>query len=202
MKNLIHSSSQRFTLCILLQTSVTCLSYWLRQVRQDFHSSGFITDVDLDPGCTLNKKIRNAQLAQYNFILGQWQQLSLSSLSPPPLLFLSFRNIDFLSALFLSKWWERRRRRATRWMCAPETTRSTESAPWRSALSVWSSSRAAEAEALKRSSKGPPKPRHCSHGRCLAETEGRDNGCLISAISGVNLIKSLKKKRNGFFPHL
>ncbi|CAF94519.1 unnamed protein product, partial [Tetraodon nigroviridis] len=39
------------------------------QVRQDFHSSGFMTDVDLDPGCTLNKKIRNAQLAQYNFIL-------------------------------------------------------------------------------------------------------------------------------------
>lgn len=29
-----------------------------------------MTDVDLDPGCTLNKKIRNAQLAQYNFILG------------------------------------------------------------------------------------------------------------------------------------
>lgn len=45
---------------------------WLWQVRQDFHSSGFMTDVDLDPGCTLNKKIRNAQLAQYNFILGQY----------------------------------------------------------------------------------------------------------------------------------
>ncbi|XP_061905513.1 threonine--tRNA ligase 1, cytoplasmic-like [Entelurus aequoreus] len=28
-----------------------------------------MSDVDLDPGCTLNKKIRNAQLAQYNFIL-------------------------------------------------------------------------------------------------------------------------------------
>uniref|UniRef100_A0A672I7R0 threonine--tRNA ligase n=1 Tax=Salarias fasciatus TaxID=181472 RepID=A0A672I7R0_SALFA len=36
----------------------------------DFTSeSGFMADVDLDPGCTLNKKIRNAQLAQYNFIL-------------------------------------------------------------------------------------------------------------------------------------
>uniref|UniRef100_A0A8C5NDF4 threonine--tRNA ligase n=1 Tax=Gouania willdenowi TaxID=441366 RepID=A0A8C5NDF4_GOUWI len=43
----------------------TCEEY----VRQDFFSSGFMTDVDLDPGCTLNKKIRNAQLAQYNFIL-------------------------------------------------------------------------------------------------------------------------------------
>lgn len=29
-----------------------------------------MADVDVDPGCTLNKKIRNAQLAQYNFILG------------------------------------------------------------------------------------------------------------------------------------
>ncbi|PSN51228.1 Threonine--tRNA ligase [Blattella germanica] len=26
-------------------------------------------DVDVDPGDTMNKKIRNAQLAQYNFIL-------------------------------------------------------------------------------------------------------------------------------------
>lgn len=37
-----------------------------------------MTDVDLDPGCTLNKKIRNAQLAQYNFILGQWEHSFLS----------------------------------------------------------------------------------------------------------------------------
>uniref|UniRef100_A0A672I951 threonine--tRNA ligase n=1 Tax=Salarias fasciatus TaxID=181472 RepID=A0A672I951_SALFA len=46
----------------------TCDEY-AQKVRQDFHSSGFMADVDLDPGCTLNKKIRNAQLAQYNFIL-------------------------------------------------------------------------------------------------------------------------------------
>lgn len=51
---------------------------WLtRQVKQEFHNSGFMTDVDLDPGCTLNKKIRNAQLAQYNFILGQFQHTLL-----------------------------------------------------------------------------------------------------------------------------
>lgn len=30
-----------------------------------------MVDIDLDSGCTLNKKIRNAQLAQYNFILGK-----------------------------------------------------------------------------------------------------------------------------------
>lgn len=29
-----------------------------------------MADVDLDQSCTLNKKIRNAQLAQYNFIFG------------------------------------------------------------------------------------------------------------------------------------
>ncbi len=46
--------------------------WFMWQVRQEFHNSGFMADVDLDPGCTLNKKIRNAQLAQYNFILGQF----------------------------------------------------------------------------------------------------------------------------------
>uniref|UniRef100_A0A3Q0SB28 threonine--tRNA ligase n=1 Tax=Amphilophus citrinellus TaxID=61819 RepID=A0A3Q0SB28_AMPCI len=44
-------------------------NYGGKQVKQEFHNSGFMSDVDLDPGCTLNKKIRNAQLAQYNFIL-------------------------------------------------------------------------------------------------------------------------------------
>ena len=29
-----------------------------------------MADVDLDRGCTLNNKIQNAQLAQYNFIFG------------------------------------------------------------------------------------------------------------------------------------
>ncbi|XP_066100364.1 threonine--tRNA ligase 1, cytoplasmic [Saccopteryx bilineata] len=46
----------------------TCDEY-AQKVRQQFHDAEFMVDVDLDPGCTLNKKIRNAQLAQYNFIL-------------------------------------------------------------------------------------------------------------------------------------
>uniref|UniRef100_A0A9J8D792 threonine--tRNA ligase n=1 Tax=Cyprinus carpio carpio TaxID=630221 RepID=A0A9J8D792_CYPCA len=46
----------------------TCEEY-AQRVQQEFHRGGLMTDVDLDPGCTLNKKIRNAQLAQYNFIL-------------------------------------------------------------------------------------------------------------------------------------
>uniref|UniRef100_A0A669EV15 threonine--tRNA ligase n=1 Tax=Oreochromis niloticus TaxID=8128 RepID=A0A669EV15_ORENI len=57
----------------------TCEEY-AEKVKQEFHSSGLMTDVDLDPSCTLNKKIRNAQLAQYNFILGQWQHTFVSKM--------------------------------------------------------------------------------------------------------------------------
>ncbi|XP_053727355.1 threonine--tRNA ligase 1, cytoplasmic [Synchiropus splendidus] len=46
----------------------TCEAF-AQKVQQEFHNSGFMAEVDLDPGCTFNKKIRNAQLAQYNFIL-------------------------------------------------------------------------------------------------------------------------------------
>ena len=35
------------------------------------HDAGFICEVDIDTGDTMNKKIRNAQLAQYNFIFGR-----------------------------------------------------------------------------------------------------------------------------------
>lgn len=31
-----------------------------------------MVEANYDPGETLNKKIRNAQLAQFNFILGKW----------------------------------------------------------------------------------------------------------------------------------
>lgn len=39
-----------------------------KEVQKEIHDAGFICDVDLDPGTTMNKKIRNNQLAQYNFI--------------------------------------------------------------------------------------------------------------------------------------
>ncbi|XP_075714028.1 threonine--tRNA ligase 1, cytoplasmic-like isoform X1 [Rhinoderma darwinii] len=45
----------------------SCEDY-AQQVCQEFFEAGFMADVDLDHSCTLNKKIRNAQLAQYNFI--------------------------------------------------------------------------------------------------------------------------------------
>ncbi|KAH1007440.1 threonine--tRNA ligase 1, cytoplasmic isoform X1 [Dendroctonus ponderosae] len=42
---------------------------YAEEVRQKLYESGFMAEVDLDHGDTLNKKIRNAQLAQFNFIL-------------------------------------------------------------------------------------------------------------------------------------
>uniref|UniRef100_A0AAX7V4T5 threonine--tRNA ligase n=1 Tax=Astatotilapia calliptera TaxID=8154 RepID=A0AAX7V4T5_ASTCA len=36
--------------------------------RQQFHEAGFMADLNDDEGATLNKKIRSAQLAQYNYI--------------------------------------------------------------------------------------------------------------------------------------
>ncbi|XP_071533468.1 threonine--tRNA ligase 1, cytoplasmic isoform X1 [Panulirus ornatus] len=41
---------------------------YAKQVRQNLHDAGIQADYDTDPGDTMNKKIRNAQLEQYNFI--------------------------------------------------------------------------------------------------------------------------------------
>ncbi|XP_026782959.3 threonine--tRNA ligase 1, cytoplasmic [Pangasianodon hypophthalmus] len=45
------------------------LEEYASKVCKQFVEVGFMADADLDSGCLLNKKIRNAQLAQYNFIL-------------------------------------------------------------------------------------------------------------------------------------
>ncbi|XP_070541989.1 threonine--tRNA ligase 1, cytoplasmic-like isoform X2 [Ptychodera flava] len=42
---------------------------YAEEVKKQIFESGFLCDVDVDAGDTMNKKIRNAQLAQYNFIL-------------------------------------------------------------------------------------------------------------------------------------
>ncbi|XP_046472210.1 threonine--tRNA ligase 1, cytoplasmic isoform X2 [Neodiprion pinetum] len=39
------------------------------KVKQQLWDAGFMAEADVDPGDTLNKKIRNAQLAQFNFII-------------------------------------------------------------------------------------------------------------------------------------
>lgn len=41
-------------------------------VKNRLHDAGFMVSVDTDPGRTLNKKIRNGQLLQNNFILGKY----------------------------------------------------------------------------------------------------------------------------------
>eukprot|EP00918_Siedleckia_nematoides_P023985 GHVU01051733.1.p1 GENE.GHVU01051733.1~~GHVU01051733.1.p1 ORF type:complete len:711 (-),score=89.93 GHVU01051733.1:366-2396(-) len=41
---------------------------YAQKVRDEIHAAGFSCEADLDPGTTMNKKIRNNQLAQFNFI--------------------------------------------------------------------------------------------------------------------------------------
>uniref|UniRef100_A0A671XZC7 threonine--tRNA ligase n=1 Tax=Sparus aurata TaxID=8175 RepID=A0A671XZC7_SPAAU len=53
---------------MLVPVNPSCEDYAKRVCKQ-FTEAGFMADADLDSGCLLNKKIRNAQLAQYNFIL-------------------------------------------------------------------------------------------------------------------------------------
>jgi threonyl-tRNA synthetase len=51
---------------------------YARQVKEKIYAAGFECDFDSDSGTTLNKKIRNAQLENYNFILviGEKEQKS------------------------------------------------------------------------------------------------------------------------------
>jgi len=46
------------------------LDSYAQEIQKKLWLAGFQVDCDLDPGTTLNKKIRNNQLAQYNFIGG------------------------------------------------------------------------------------------------------------------------------------
>jgi len=54
--------------CILITVSANFDDY-AREVMKMIHDAGFLCDLEQDPGTTMNKRIRNAQLAQYNFIL-------------------------------------------------------------------------------------------------------------------------------------
>ena len=53
---------------IVLPVGPSCNEY-AEKVRQQLHDAGFQSACELDPGLTINKKVRNAQLAQFNFIL-------------------------------------------------------------------------------------------------------------------------------------
>jgi threonyl-tRNA synthetase len=42
---------------------------YAQELHQTIHDAGFRVETDLAPGDTFNKKIRNAQLSQWNYIL-------------------------------------------------------------------------------------------------------------------------------------
>lgn len=42
---------------------------YAEKIRKKLHDAHFQVDVDLDPKIRISKKVRNAQTAQYNFIL-------------------------------------------------------------------------------------------------------------------------------------
>ncbi|MEE6491304.1 hypothetical protein FKM82_016171 [Ascaphus truei] len=42
---------------------------YAHEVQRKIHDKGFMVDINIDPGTSLNRKIRRAQMAQYNFIL-------------------------------------------------------------------------------------------------------------------------------------
>jgi len=54
---------------VIVVPIVGAFNEYAEKVRQQLHDAGFMSDADLDDSNTLNKKVRNAQLAQYNFIL-------------------------------------------------------------------------------------------------------------------------------------
>lgn len=57
----------RQALVIPVKSSV---NEYAKQLVTQLHDAHFMVNIDDDPGRTLNKKIRNGQLAQYNFLLG------------------------------------------------------------------------------------------------------------------------------------
>lgn len=46
-------------------------TYFPFKVVQEFRHAGFMVDLNSDQSATLNKKIRSAQLSQYNYIFGK-----------------------------------------------------------------------------------------------------------------------------------
>lgn len=56
--------------CIVITVAPTpVFEAYAQEVAKSIHDAGFLCDFDMDQGTTMNKKIRNAQVAQYNFIL-------------------------------------------------------------------------------------------------------------------------------------
>jgi threonyl-tRNA synthetase len=64
------------TLTIITTTGINHPVFF--KVQKKLHDAGYRVDTDLDHGSTLNKKVRNAQLSQYNFILGEFLALTIT----------------------------------------------------------------------------------------------------------------------------
>ena len=47
------------------------LHFSFREIVTMMKAGGFCVEADVDNGNTMNKKVRNAQLAQFNFIFGE-----------------------------------------------------------------------------------------------------------------------------------
>ena len=73
---------------------------YAREVADLLRKKGFCAEADTDDGNTMNKKVRNAQLAQFNFIFGKWIIEKLK-------LYLDCKMINF-------QWWARRKWRTAR----------------------------------------------------------------------------------------
>lgn len=54
--------------CIIVPVAAAFDDY-AKKLRDEIYNAGLLCEVDTDTGSTFNKKIRNAQLTQYNFIL-------------------------------------------------------------------------------------------------------------------------------------
>ena len=66
---------------------------YAEKVQKMLKAEGYMIDVNVDNSDTMNKKVRNAQIAQYNFIFGE-SQTFLKSL----------REIIFFLFFFFSRW--------------------------------------------------------------------------------------------------
>ena len=76
---------------------------YAKKVRDDVYASGFMCDTDLDDSTTMNKKIRNGQMAQYNFIFGVFRRPTVA-----------IGDAILLMCFALMQWWARRSRRTAR----------------------------------------------------------------------------------------
>lgn len=90
---------------------------YANKVRQQVYDAGFTVDLEADESLTLNKKIRNAQLAQYNYILGSSVAQQVSPRPAPSraaLLTLSLARFRCRQCGVRTQWSDPRRRRTAR----------------------------------------------------------------------------------------